>query len=366
MPDIAQYDKINALTNMLCDRIDEVLSYFDITYKRFGKTILAPCYIHGGDNPTAFNLYPDGDTVRGIWSCNTHHCEQKYKKTLLGFIRGALQVKNKKDISFYETIQFSLKLLNLKSLDEVLTKSKDELTRRNLTLQSNKLHLIPKQTLAGWTRWRIRNLLKIPSDYYAKRGFTAQILDRYDVGLYQKLNRVAVPIYSDNYKQVVGFTARSLYEKCPLCKLYHNKSEQCPTDDNRRLASKWIHSQGFAASESLYNLWFANSAIKHSGKVILVESPGNVWKLVQNGVENCVAIYGSHLSETQHLLLSMSGAHTVMLLYDNDEAGKSGAQNAYAQLCRDFHVYSVNFEIYNDVADMSDEYFKENILKLLT
>ena len=50
---------------------------------------------------------------------------------------------------------------------------------------------------------------------------------------------------------------------------------------------------------------FAKEFIKESGIVILVESPGNVWRLEEAGVHNSVAIFGSSLADRQKMILDI-------------------------------------------------------------
>ena len=54
--------KLNALTDLVVNNIDKIYSYFD-TEPSYKNNILikSPCFIHGGDNPTALNLYYNAD-----------------------------------------------------------------------------------------------------------------------------------------------------------------------------------------------------------------------------------------------------------------------------------------------------------------
>ena len=68
--------KLNALTDLVVNNIDKIYSYFD-TEPSYKNNILikSPCFIHGGDNPTALNLYYNAD-IRVHYKFRTHQCEQ--------------------------------------------------------------------------------------------------------------------------------------------------------------------------------------------------------------------------------------------------------------------------------------------------
>ena len=107
--------KLNALTDLVVQYIDKIYSYFnvDISYKN-DILIKSPCFIHGGDNPTALNHYYNAD-IRVHYKCRTHQCEEIFGSSLISLIRGGLsrtrykwKVKGDKEASFNETVEFLL------------------------------------------------------------------------------------------------------------------------------------------------------------------------------------------------------------------------------------------------------------------
>ena len=81
--------KLKILSDSLCDNIEELLEILNISeYKLSDKMIAMNCPIHQGDNPSALNLYYVGDSYRGNWKCRTHNCEEIFKPSILGFVRG--------------------------------------------------------------------------------------------------------------------------------------------------------------------------------------------------------------------------------------------------------------------------------------
>ena len=80
--------KLNALTDLVVQYIDKIYNYFnvDISYKN-DILIKSPCFIHGGDNPTALNLYYNAD-IRVHYKCRTHQCEEIFGSSLISLITG--------------------------------------------------------------------------------------------------------------------------------------------------------------------------------------------------------------------------------------------------------------------------------------
>jgi DNA primase len=86
--------------------------------------------------------------------------------------------------------------------------------------------------------------------------------------------------------------------------------------------------------------------------LVLVESCGNIWKLVENNLPYCLALFGTKLTTQQELIISRLGVHYIYLLLDNDEAGKKASDYIYKRLCRRFNVKIISFSHYNDISDM--------------
>jgi hypothetical protein len=86
-------------------------------------------------------------------------------------------------------------------------------------------------------------------------------------------------------------------------------------------------------SQILYGLYENQSAIRSTGKAVLVEGYMDVIGLSQAGIENAVASCGTALTDAQLTLLldvSSSEGHApdLLLCFDGDEAGRSAAWKA--------------------------------------
>lgn len=357
--------RLKVLCDELCDNIDVVFDYFDLDYKDNGKMISMSCPVHEGDNPGALNLYVEGDSYRGNWKCRTHQCEKTFKGSIIGFIRGILSHRQHnwseegdQVCSFKETIEFITSLLKKDLKDIKISKISRDKNKFSSAINhiSNNMQTDNSNKLK---RENIRPLLNIPAQYYLDRGYSKDIIDKYDVGLCsnpkrEMYNRVVVPIYDQQYEKMIGCSGRSIFEKCTKCSSFHNPEESCPEESKKYLYSKWKHSANFKSQNCLYNFWFAKQHIQETGIAIIVESPGNVWKLEDNNIHNSVAVFGANLSDRQKILLDASGAMNLIILMDNDEAGKKATINIIEK-CKNTYRLHVPAISKSDVGEMSKE-----------
>ena len=365
------YDLIEEIKDMACANIEELLSELGVDFRCNGKMLVGPCPVHGGDNPSAWNLYPEGEEVRGYWVCRTHHCEKKkakndkliYGSTLIGFVRGVLSQQKNRYVSYKDSVNFIVKFLGYTSLSDVNKPNAETIERRKYVSSMRKLSIAPKQEKIGWTREKLRNTLEIPSKYYIDRGYSKEVLDKYDVGLYNKRNRVVVPVYDDKYGYVAGFLGRSTNPQCERCKKWHSPSTSCPkTGQQIKEAEKWLNGS-FKSTNYLYNYWFALPNIQKCGTAILVEGAGDVWRLEENGVHISLGLFGTELTDSQRVLLDRSGALSVIVLLDPDKAGKEGANKLKSQLGRQYRMYFPN--IRDDVGGLNADEITEDIKPII-
>ena len=344
--------KLAELELQILDRIEELLEVFEIDYTRNYNRIMCQCPIHQGDNPTALNLYLDGHTRPGHWVCNTRQCQDVFKPTLTGFIRGVLSARKGWEKpgdtieTFKNTVDFmvsfcgrELSSFNVSSSDAEKRKFHSKISGIRKDASCNKMS-IPRQ--------KVLSSLAIPSQYYSMRGFSHEVLQKYDVGECKNPDsfmrgRVVVPIYDSKHNNMIACSGRTL------------KEGQKP---------KWIHTSGFDADSCLYNSWFAKDFIKESNIAILVEGPADVWRLEENGIHNSVAMFGTTLSDGQKDILDMMGAMSLVIMTDNDDAGRKGAINTLNKCKRTYRVYIPNFTG-SDVGDITLDSITSDINPLI-
>lgn len=345
--------KLHALQVMLCSRIDEVLAELGVSLYRSNRLYTGCCPIHIGDNAGALNLYHKGDTRPGYWKCQTKACQETFGATILGFIRGVLSErqgwryfpdKNKRNnqpkFPWHKTVEWACTVLGT-NLEDVKV-DEDELEKVQFAVGMTVIGKTPKQESKGVARAKVRQFLQVPAPYFIARGWSPEILDRYDVGTYPVSGRalsgrVAVPVYDDNHRVAIGFTGRSLFERCEKCKRWHEPGS-CPIGEASFRASKW-RNEGFKRESVLYNYWFAKKEIEKTGVVLLCEGPGDVWRLEEVGFHNSLAMFGADLSDQQQVILEMSGAMNVVVLTDLDETGELAREKLKKRLGRTFRLH---------------------------
>jgi len=349
------YGKVNSLCKIAIQHLDQIYEYFGIrsSYKN-DILVKSVCPIHGGDNDTALNMYYNGD-YKIHYKCRTHQCEELFGNGFIGFIKGCLskfrynwEKEGDKEASFNEALQFLLKFLK---------QDLDKLEPENVNLEKLKfgglVNVLSSNKAKGSqiTRKMYRDRVDVPCQYYLDRGFSREVLEEYDVGYCDNpekpmYERAVVPIYDNSHQFIVGCTGRSVFPKCEKCGSFHNTIRKC------HHFPKWFHSKGFQKEKWLYNYWKAKDYISKTGVAILVESPGNAWRLSESGIHNVVAIFGTSFNNDQKNLLDESGALSLICLMDNDEAGKKAAKKIEEQCSRLYRIYFPSFDS-NDIADLS-------------
>jgi len=374
-PDSIYYDqgRIQTLQFILCSRLDDLFDKLGLSLHKTNKLYVGACPIHGGDNPSGLNLYHSGD-LPGKWRCNTHHCEAFFKKTIVGFVRGILSHQkydwmnpdSNRSASFKEAVDWCCNFIGQKLW--AIKVDDEELEKRAFASTVSVVTRAPAVPVSSVTRAHVRDRLHIPAEYFKLRGWSAEVLDRYDAGLCKDptkpfYNRVVVPIYDNNYTCCVGFTARSIYPQCNGCKLWHDQETFC-NKYPPQACSKWRNSDGFARESHLYNFWFAQRTIKTTGVVLLCEGPGDVWRLEESGFGQGVGMLGTSLSDQQQCILEASGAISVVILTNSDEPGNEAAEALTKQLHRLYRIFRPELPK-KDLGEMQPSAVKELLSPLL-
>lgn len=355
---------LEAISEKLIESINDILDEFGIKYTDYGDRVSFSCPIHDGDNPEGCSILKRGV---GNWKCFTHNCHEEYGSSILNFIQALLEKTDRKDISFYATLKWCAGLVG----------EEKTITPTEIQDQKTKTEFIQLLKYAAgsrdkcptfYPRQRVREGIKIPAKYYIDRGFCPEILTKYDVGLCDDseksmYNRVVIPIYDDDGKYMIGCSGRSVFEQCVKCQLYHDGD--CPTTrEEKKRCSKWKHSYGFDANKCLYNYWEAKKHILETKTAVLVEGPGDIWKLEEADVHTGLAIFGSFLSDTQTIILEESGAWNIVIVTDNDEAGEKARKRIENKLNRSFNIFHIQTD-QNDLGDSNIFYIRNNIMPVL-
>lgn len=346
--------------------LDKILVYFNISLCSTSKKYYGNCPIHANsDNNSALLFYKN----TGIWMCTTHNCQKIFGRNSSGFIKGLLSVRNgwteesdrDKLVSEAETQDFLNKFFNNSvQKTEFKRPEKSNFDKMNFIRQINFL----KPTKPLNTRENFRKFLITPSEYYVGRGFSEEILDKYDVGLWTQpghpfFQRTVVPIYDTEYQYIVGYTTRSLHQKCLVCGYFHDLNRVCPNKLEENVLSKWYHSKGFRKENFLYNYWFAKNNIE-SKKLIVLEGPSHCWRVAEAGYFNSVAYMGSSISPIQTNLIKRLDVDEIIIPADNDSAGQTIREQIRTNLGKTYKYRDLYLET-NDIAELSVEEIKDVI-----
>jgi 5S rRNA maturation endonuclease (ribonuclease M5) len=370
--------KLNAIAEILSMRYDELFEALGVSLGKTPKQYIGCCPVHGGDNAAALNIYRDGYSVKGYWKCRTHHCENFFKKTIIGFVRGCLSnqrgwhspADKDKAVSFNDTIKWICNnflkqdISNIKVDPEEVSNKKFVHHVNMMTKKKN------ENDEEGVPQEIVRKSLKFPAKFFIDKGYSKELLDRYDVGVCwtagkEMYSRVVVPIYNKK-KRMVGCTGRSINPKCEKCGLFHPADMKCPDNDPLKglKYSKWRNSSKSSLSSHLYNYWNALESIKENYTIILVEGPADVWKLEELGIHNSVALLGTEMSDEQQVLIEMSGALNVIILLDMDKPGRDGSLEIKKRLERSYRVFIPEMSV-NDPGDYTSEIVKNELMPML-
>jgi len=316
------------------------------------------CPVHGGDN------------LRGMfwairsshWNCKTRGCHldpiSGPSTSVFGLVRGSMTRKTGEKWSFQQAANFIAQILGLEqcSVDQAtaqdieIAKIVKQHRKRQITIQGRG---IPLATMIPH--------LQSDQVYYPNRGISPEIIAKYHISFCNTkgkpmYKRAFFPVLDMTGRYIVGWSGRSIYDKCSKCGMHHHpERSSCPDPQYKSMYTKWKHSKDFHGELYLYNLWYAKPFISKLSEVILVEGAGDVWALEAAGIKNSVAIFGTSLSKSQRLLLQNAGALTIICMFDNDEAGKKAMIKLEKELIHYFRIFCITPETVNDVGDMLGE-----------
>jgi 5S rRNA maturation endonuclease (ribonuclease M5) len=331
--------QIYQICNLLVERLPDLLDRLNIEYRESNGSFSFCCPIHSGDNGLGCSIRKDS----GYWTCWTNLCHEEFKNTIFGFVRGCLSNIKGQKASMSETLDYCMKFLNLSEIEEENNESKFNLLKELKLLETFNKELVRSQS--ALTKDKIRSSLSIPSKFYMDnsrqdRNFSKEILDKFDVGDCFAQNkemycRAVVPVYDEdnNYVGCIGRTLNEGY-------------------------AKWKNSKGFQKASFLYGLNFAKESILSTGVVNIVEGQSCIWRLHEANFPNSVGQFGAEISDDQVFLLEKSGALTVIILTDADEAGDKAAQKIIKKCGRRFNYIRPNMPA-KDIAELTIEQTKQ-------
>jgi DNA primase len=287
--------------------MEQLLDHYGLRdrFKRSGDSLSGPCPIHKGSNPTQFRI----SAAKNIWNC---FGDCKRGGNTLDFVA---QMEN---VSIHAAALKAIDWFRLDA-DAVLAASPPtrERPERAPKPQPDASESKAPQPEAGNKPLKFRlDKLQMDHPYLAERSLTPETIVDFGVGFCAKgmlAGRVAIPIRNPQ-GEVVAYAGRH------------------PGDPPGE-TPKYKLPQGFHKSLELFNI---DRALREPSEApwVVVEGFFGCMALHQHGCRKVVALMGSSLSAAQEELLRR---HTdrrsrVILLLDEDEAGRAGRKEIAARL----------------------------------
>lgn len=329
--------ELQYLKSVACENIIKILDHFNIEYIISDKYVHFACPVHNGDN----NRGSYWNLSNSTWKCMTRYCHEECKD-VIGLIGGILQEKENKKISFFEACRFIKSFFNIK-IDNIKNIEIKNDPIDNIVKTFKKIKNKPKKITKKVKIESILDDLIFDDFYFTSRGYTKEIIEKYFICKDNKKrnsfpDRCFFPTLDENGEYILGWSGRSIYNECYICNLYHDNKIRCPENSNNKNYAKWLHSYNFRKQLCLYNYNNAKSYIKNESVAIICESPSDVWMYEQHGIHNSVAVFGCSISKYQKLLLQKTGCLTLILNFDNDDAGKRATERAIKYLSDYFQI----------------------------
>lgn len=282
--------------------IKQVLKHYDLEYSLKGDVAWMCCPFHSETEPSfTFNLI---SKIYGCWGC-------KVKGNVITFVREYELLVNGNELSYYDSalvlckicgikinLSYKEKLaMELEDADDISDILEDDITEQMNTQQETFSDSVLKKFYVK------RN------SYMVDKGYPKEILDYLEMGFYTgdaknpMNNRCVFPVRNE-YGQLVGWTGRSILLNAKV---------------------KWFHAppKRFQKSLNLYNIDKALPHILEQKQINVVESVGNLIRMLESGRYNTVATLGSTISEEQCAML-LSYNVDIVFWYDWDKGGFEG------------------------------------------
>lgn len=344
-------DRVKQYSYYAVANIEYIFEDLQIKFHKIGNRIAFACPLHGSHNPNSGSIYLNNFT----WSCYTRLCQEEHGKPVVFLIKALLEQNLEKTIDFKYLYGY---------IDSVCKNG----TLETVVPEERKITRVISEGKIG--RDAVRSRLQIPSPFFINRGFSPEILDRYDVG--DCLNdsspmkyRVVVPVYDDDYEKMVGCVGRTKNPACPKCGKYHVDYRKCPENPLELLwAAKWTVSKNFKVENYFYNLWFAKKHIQETKTAVLVEGQSDIWRLEEAGIKNGLGLFGARLTAPQSLILNELGVYNVIIATDNDATGSKVSSSIKKRL-DSFYKVTILKPTAKDFGDMTIEQV-QNSFKGLT
>lgn len=324
------------IKNAIRNNIELLLDSLNIKYELINGNYFSTCPVHAGsDNKKAISISKD----KMVWRCWTRGCQENRGSGIINFVQAVLSSRSNAEVDFNKTLKYICKVYKLNTKDNLVA---EEETKPNELYEIVKIFK-PQQKLHNDSYVDIINISD-SCDYFTSRGFKPETLRHFGVGdcldndSIMK-NRAIIPIHNESDK-IVGYIGRAT-------KPY--------------ITPKFLFSRGFKKTDYLYNYNRAIESVSNTSALFLVEGQGDVWRLYECGIKNCVSIFGREISASQKQQILNMNITTLVVLTDDDQSGRESKFQIQRQFSR---IFSLKFPILpkKDIGDMKIEQVNSEIL----
>jgi DNA primase len=310
-------------------RVEDVIGDF-ITLKKRGANLLGLCPFHGEKSPS-FTVSP----AKGIYKC--FGCGKS--GTAVNFIMDL------ESLSYPEALRYLANKYGIEVIEKEV--SVEEKAQQN---EKESLYIVMQYAQKYYTDLLMNDDMgrSIGLGYFKERGFTQDIIDKFQLGYSSEerrkfsetavkngyrpeyLVKTGMSILSNNHVEGTPITEKDIFDRYTGRVMFpiHNISGKVIGFGGRILITdkkqaKYINSPQtdiYDKSKTLYGLFQAKKAIIQDDNCYLVEGYTDVTSMHQSGIENVVASSGTSLTVEQIKLIHRF-TKNITILYDGDVAG---------------------------------------------
>ena len=317
MSRFVDFKAVKAAVSML-----QVLERYGIAekFKRSGDSLSGPCPLHDGQNPTQFRV----SISKNCWHC-FGRCNDG--GNVLEF------VSRMESVSLREAALMLCDWFDLPEGEKPTDKTCREPDAKKpeqpkAAAKAKAKGPEPDEDTPNKPLGFELQSLDAAHPYFTERGLSAECIAHFGIGHCQKgsmTGRIVIPIHNAEGQLVA----------------YAGRWPGTPPDEE---TPKYKLPPGFRKSRELFNAHRA-FAEPDTSPLVIVEGFFDCLALWQHGFRRVVALMGSSLSDAQAALVQkgVRPDGRVVLMLDEDEAGRAGREKAAARLSLHCYVRTIEF-----------------------